>query len=150
MDNRLSRLGVWAFRKTKGAIARPWNVDVLALTTTGRRTGKKRTVLLQYFGGNDALILAAANGGADSHPGWYHNLTADPRAVVEVDGITIPVTAIEVSPDEASCWWERIVEKDPAYQRYALATDRRIPIIRLSPATHPDREGLQSAERDSS
>lgn len=133
LDNRLSSLGVWAYRKTKGRIARPWDVDVLVLTTRGRRTGKERTVLLQYFQDGDGMVLAAANGGSDSHPGWYYNLTATSSATIELGGRRIPVVATEMGEAEAAVWWERIVRKDPAYQRYARATGRRIPILSLTP-----------------
>jgi len=131
LDRWLSPLGVAAYRGTHGAIADPWKRDVLLLTTTGRRSGRQRTVVLQYFRDGDAMILAAANDGARTHPGWYFNLTAEPLATVEVGTRRMPVRAEEVEPMEAATWWRRIVERDPTYARYAWATDRRIPIVRL-------------------
>jgi deazaflavin-dependent oxidoreductase (nitroreductase family) len=133
LDRWLSPLGVWVFRRTHGAIAHPFKVEALLLTTHGRRSGRERTVVLQYFPDGEAIVVAAANDGGQSHPGWYHNLAADPLARVEIEGRLTAVRAEELQGDEAVEWWRRIVHRDPTYQRYALATSRRIPIIRLVP-----------------
>jgi deazaflavin-dependent oxidoreductase (nitroreductase family) len=131
LDKRLTPLGRWLYRRTKGGITRPWKVDALLLTTRGRRSGGERTVVLQYFRDGDDMILAAANDGGASQPGWYYNLMADPAARVEVMGRTLAVRAEELPPDEAATWWTRILVRAPSYERYARATSRRIPIVRL-------------------
>lgn len=133
LDRWLSPLGVWVYRRTRGGIAKPWKVDALLLTTRGRRSGRERTVVLQFFPDGEAMVVAAANDGGASHPGWYFNLTADPDARVEVMGRTLPVRAAELDEAEAAGWWRRILERDPSYERYARAADRRIPIVRLVP-----------------
>jgi F420H(2)-dependent quinone reductase len=135
LDRWLSPVGVWVYRRTRGGITRPWRVDALLLTTRGRRSGKARTVVLQFFPDGDAMIVAAANDGGASHPGWYFNLRADPSSQVEVMGQAIAVEAVELPPDEAAEWWGRILRLTPTYERYARATSRSIPIIRLSPGT---------------
>lgn len=134
LDKRLTPLGVAVYRRTKGGISRPWKVDALLLTTTGRRSGKTRTVVLQFFRDRDDMILAAANDGGQAHPGWYHNLVADPDDRVEVMGRTIAVRSTVLPPDEAAVFWPRILERSPDYERYARATPRTIPIVRLTPA----------------
>ena len=133
LDRWLSPLGVWVMRRTRGGIARPWKVDALLLTTTGRRSGRPRTVVLQFFRDDDSMIVAAANDGGRSHPGWYLNLIAEPAASVEVGGRTVPIRANELHAAEAERWWARILERSPEYERYARATTRRIPVLRLVP-----------------
>jgi deazaflavin-dependent oxidoreductase (nitroreductase family) len=133
LDKWLSPLGVWVYRRTKGGVARRWDVDALLLTTRGRRTGRDRTVVLQFFPDGEAMVVTAANDGGDAYPAWYHNLTAEPDARVEVQGRSLPVRAEELPAEEAGAWWERIVERDPSYARFRLATDRRFPILRLVP-----------------
>ena len=134
LDKRLTPLGVWLYRRTKGAITRPWKVDALLLTTRGRRSGRERTVVLQFFPDGDAMVIAAANDGGASHPGWYYNLTADPAARVEVMGRTIAVRAEELPLGDAAAWWLRILQRAPGYERYTRATSRTFPILRLVPA----------------
>jgi deazaflavin-dependent oxidoreductase (nitroreductase family) len=131
LDKRLSSIGVWLMRRTKGRLAGPWNVNVLVLTTRGRRSGRDRTVVLQYFPDGEAMVVIAANDGGERHPGWFYNLTASPDAIVEVDGRRIPVHATELGPEEAALWWQRILRAAPDYELYRRATTRRFPIIRL-------------------
>jgi deazaflavin-dependent oxidoreductase (nitroreductase family) len=138
LDKRLTPLGIWLYRRTKGGITRPWKVDALLLTTHGRRTGRARTVVLQFFPDGDAMVVAAANDGGASHPGWYFNLTADPVARAEVMGRTVPVRAEELLADEAAAWWQRILRRAPSYEQYARATRRTIPIVRLVPVSGAD------------
>ena len=135
LDRWLTPLGASVYRRTRGGITRPWHVDALLLTTTGRRSGRRRTVVLQFFSDGVAMILAAANDGGARHPGWYYNLKATPLARVEVMGRTLEVRAEELPPAEASDWWERILRRSPGYERYARATTRTIPIIRLVPSS---------------
>lgn len=134
LDRYLSPLGVLLYRRTRGGIARPWHVDALLLTTVGRRSGRQRTVVLQYFPDGDAMVIVAANDGGQTHPGWYHNLHASPEATVEVMGRRSRVRAEELPPPEAADWWQRILERDPSYERYARATSRSFPVVRLVPA----------------
>ncbi len=134
LDKRLAPLGIWVMRRTRGGIARRWKVDVLLLTTRGRRSGRERVVVLQFFPDGDAMVVTAANGGGTSNPGWYFNLHADSTARVEVAGRTIPVRAEELPPEAAAEWWQRIVRRDPSYARYERATGRTFPVVRLVPA----------------
>ena len=134
LDRWLSPLGVGVYRRTKGGITKPWKVDALLLTTRGRRSGRTRTVVLQFFPDGDSRVVAAANDGGSSHPGWYFNLVADPSARVEVMGRAIAVRAEELAPGDAAAWWQRILVRDPSYERYArAASGRTIPILRLVP-----------------
>jgi len=76
-------------------------------------------VVLKFFRDGDAMLLAAANDGGASHPGWYHNLTADPTARVEVMGRTVVVRAEELPPLEAAAAWDSIIlPRALAYRSY--------------------------------
>lgn len=133
LDKHLTPLGIAIYRLTKGGITRPWKVNALLLTTRGRRSGKARTVVLQFFRDGEAMLLAAANDGGSRHPGWYHNLMACPSARVEVMGRAFAVRAQELAPDEATEAWTRIVRRAPGYEKYLRATTRVMPVIRLTP-----------------
>jgi deazaflavin-dependent oxidoreductase (nitroreductase family) len=59
----------------------------LRLTTTGRRTGRKHSVIIAYLEDGPNLIAMAMNGWADGEPAWWLNLQARPDASVDlVDG----------------------------------------------------------------
>jgi deazaflavin-dependent oxidoreductase (nitroreductase family) len=139
LDRWLSPLGVWVMRRTKGGVTKAWNVEALVLTARGRRSGRERAVVLQFFRDGEAMLLVAANDGAARLPGWYWNLTAEPAARVEVGGATIPVRAELLEASAAASAWTRILERDPSYERYARAAGRTIPILRLVPAGAADR-----------
>jgi deazaflavin-dependent oxidoreductase (nitroreductase family) len=133
LDRWLSPLGVRVMRATKGGVTRAWHVDALVLTTRGRRSGRERSVVLQFFPDGEAMLLAAANDGGAPLPGWYWNLTAEPTARVEVMGRSFPVRAEVLEGDGAAAGWERVLAQDPSYERYARAAGRPIPIVRLVP-----------------
>jgi F420H(2)-dependent quinone reductase len=132
-DTRSVRLGVWLLRRSRGRLARLWHRQVLILTTRGRRSGRERVVPLQFFPDGDRMIVVAANSGLPSHPGWYFNLMANSRALVEVAGNIVPVRAQELTPDEAAVFWPRVLRAAPDYARYPRRTSRRLPLVRLIP-----------------
>jgi F420H(2)-dependent quinone reductase len=101
LDKRLGGLGVGLYRLTGGRIAR--KVDVLILTTRGRRSGKTRTVLLQFFPDGANLVIVAANSGRSSHPGWFYNLKATPTVRVQVMDPILQVRAEELSFSRVCC-----------------------------------------------
>jgi hypothetical protein len=72
-------LHVTLYRLTNGRLGGRFiaGTPILLLTTTGRRTGKRRTRPLAYVRDGERYVLCASNGGSPTHPGWYHNLTGD-------------------------------------------------------------------------
>ena len=133
IDRHSVRLGAWLLRRTRGRLMRLWHRRALVLTTRGRRSGLPRTVVVQYFPDGRDLVVVAANSGMPTHPAWYLNLTADPRATVEVEGRTVPVRAVPMTRDEATAWWPRVLETAPDYARFPERTDRPLPLLRLVP-----------------
>jgi deazaflavin-dependent oxidoreductase (nitroreductase family) len=99
-------------------------------------------VVLQFFRDGDAILLAAANDGGASYPGWYHNLIADPIARVEVMGRTFAVRAEELPPAEAADAWDSIIlPRAPSYRPYLRATTRVMPVLRLGPVSAKVSQG---------
>ena len=133
VDRHSVRLGAWLLRRTHGRFVRLWRRRALVLTTTGRKTGLPRTVVVQYFPEGRNMIVVAANSGMPTHPAWYLNLTDRPEARVEVDGRTLAVRAEELSADDAAAWWPRVLETAPDYARFPARTGRRLPLLRLVP-----------------
>ena len=79
--------------------------------------------------------LVASQGGAPTHPVWYHNLVADPEAVTIQDGPEPWAAKVRlVTGDERAEWWERAVAAYPDYAAYQEATTREIPVFIASKA----------------
>jgi F420H(2)-dependent quinone reductase len=104
---------------------------VLLLTTTGRKTGKRRTSPLLYLRDGDMLAVVASEGGAPRHPAWYLNLAANPAVEVEIGRTREPRRARDASEDERARLWPRFVEMYAGYAAYERRTSRRIPVVLL-------------------
>ncbi len=111
-------------------------LPTVTLTTTGARTGKRRTVVLVGLIVGSDIVLIASNWGQSRHPAWYHNLCANPRALLSIDGgPPRPHIAREAVGAERRQFWDMAVNLYPGYARYARrAAPRQIPILVLSPA----------------
>jgi len=123
------------YRASGGRLgARVWGLSILLLTTTGRRSGLRRTTPLCYLPAGDALVVVASNGGRDWFPDWWLNLQSEPRATVEIGGERRPVVARRAGPDEQAQLWAELVAIAPGYLRYRQRTAREIPLVLLEPA----------------
>ena len=146
LDKRLGSLAIGLYRLTGGRITQLWKVNVLILTTRGRKTGKTRTVLLQFFRDGENMVIVAANSGRAFHPGWFYNMKANSTVQVQVMDRTLQVHAEELSSDEAIAFWHRILRVAPTYERYQRATNRTIPLVRLVPVGRDEEQDMPSDE----
>jgi deazaflavin-dependent oxidoreductase (nitroreductase family) len=122
-----------AYRETGGEVGYIWNgVPTLLLTTTGRRTGQKRTSALIFGRDADDFLIVASMGGAPTHPQWYLNLQANPEAEIQVQADAFPVVARTASAAEKPRLWKIVTEVWPNYDVYQSRTDRDIPLVVLS------------------
>ena len=104
-----------------------------ALTTTGRRTGQKRSVIIAYLEDGPNLIAMAMNGWADGEPAWWLNLQAHPdTSVVLVDGPR-PVRARVAKGDERSRLWGRWREIDAKLDAFAALRSSETAVVILEP-----------------
>lgn len=121
-------------RRTGGriAVARLAGLTALLLTTTGRKTGLRRTIPLTAVPDGDSLLLIGSNWGKPGHPAWSGNLLANPAGTAEIRGHAFPVTATLLTGDDRARAWATIVEVWPAYDSYAARADRDIRVFRLA------------------
>ncbi len=105
-------------------------IPVVIVTTRGNKSGKLRKTPLMRVEHGGEYALVASKGGAPTHPVWYHNLTADPEAVMIQDGAEpFDARVREVTGDERAAWWDRAVAVYAPYAEYQANTDRQIPVL---------------------
>ena len=106
----------------------------LRLTTTGRKSGQERSVIVGYLEDGPNLIAIAMNGWDEGHPSWWLNLEAHPDAVFRLsDEQPRPVHARQASGHEAERLWQRWVTVDPRIESYAAGRATGTPVVVLEP-----------------
>lgn len=134
----LFRLVLWIMERlyvaTGGRIGgRFMGMPILLLTTTGRRSGRIRTVPVMYLPDGDDYIVTASNGGSDFHPAWYLNLSARPDVTVRVGGEVMNAVSETVGEADKGDLWRELVHRAPFFAGYQQRTRRKIPMVRLRP-----------------
>ena len=109
-------------------------LNVLLLTTTGRKTGKPWTTAVGYIREGGSYVVVASNAGSDRHPGWYLNLQKNAAARIQVGTQVVNVDAETTHGDKRQQLWSKFVAASPGYTTYQTHTSREIPVVLLTPA----------------
>ena len=124
---------VGEFRANGGKVGGPFEgADLLLLTTTGAKSGQRRTSPLAYQRIDGKLLIIGSYRGADIDPAWVHNLRANPQAHIEVGTESYDVVARELPPEERDPVWTKIVAVAPGFGDYQANTSRVIPVFELT------------------
>jgi deazaflavin-dependent oxidoreductase (nitroreductase family) len=131
--NAAHRLMLRASRGRLGWTAN--RMPVLELTTTGRKTGEKRsTMLTSPVQVGRSYIVVASRGGDDTHPAWFLNLRDEPRVEVLLAGGEKHARIARVAtPEERAELWPRVIHDHSNYAGYQERTQRQIPLVFLDP-----------------
>jgi deazaflavin-dependent oxidoreductase (nitroreductase family) len=130
-----NRIDPTLMRLSRGHLSTGLGQQVLLLTHTGARSGKRRDTPLLYMTDGEDLILIASKAGNEKHPAWYHNLNANPQVDVLAPRRSGAYTAHEAEGAERERLWAKAVDYYTGYDIYQdRAGARRIPVIVLSPA----------------
>jgi deazaflavin-dependent oxidoreductase (nitroreductase family) len=120
------RLGLWR-PKEKG-----WGT--LRLTTTGRRTGEERSVILGYYEDGPNLVTMAMNGWAPEEPSWWLNLQANPIATVHLTDARRSVRGRAAAQgEERARLWARWREIDAKLDALAELRPSETAVVILEP-----------------
>jgi deazaflavin-dependent oxidoreductase (nitroreductase family) len=132
---RLVRVHVAVYRATGGVVGHrmPFTPPMLLVDHVGARTGAHRTTALAYVEDGPNLVLVASKGGHPHHPGWYHNLLANPDTTVQIGSRRTHVHARVATPEERSRLWPKVVAAYRGYLGYQDRTKRQIPLVILEP-----------------
>ena len=123
------------YRATKGkhlASSLVAGLPVAFVTTTGARSGLRRTVPLVALPTEDGLAIFGSWYGNRRHPAWRHNLRANPEGDVEVRGERWSFRAEEVEGEQRERIWNEVLLTYPGYATYEKrAAPRRISVFIL-------------------
>ena len=119
------RLGLWR--------PKPNGWGTLRLTTTGRRSGQERSVMLGYFEDGPNVVTLAMNGWGEGEPAWWLNLQAHPAARAELVGESRLVTGRAATGEERL--WDRWREIDDNLDGYAARRPQQTAVVVLEPRT---------------
>jgi len=129
-----TRAGAWFFAKTidrvdmallrlsRGRITLPGamaGLPVLTVTTTGARTGQRRSAPLVGVPAGDDIAVIGTRFGQTRTPGWYHNMRSDPKVEVTYRDKTVKAVAREADQDERQAIWDRARAIYVGYEVYA-------------------------------
>ena len=130
--NDWNRQTIEAFRANGGKVGGVWEGrPLLLLTTTGAKSGQRRTTPVMYLPDGDRLLVFATKAGAPTNPAWYHNLIAYPEVTVEVGTETYEATATSLTGEERDRLYAKQASLYPQFGEYQARATRKIPVIAL-------------------
>lgn len=120
------RIGLWRPKPGKWGTAR--------LTTTGRRSGQQRSVMVGYFEDGPDIVTMAMNGWSEGEPAWWLNLQANPLATVELSDGRRTVRGRAAAGTERERLWDRWRTIDDNLDAYAARRSTETAVVVLEPA----------------
>lgn len=122
------------FRLTRGSFGGTvLGSPIGLLTTTGRRTGRSRTVPVVYLEEEGRYLVVASNSGLDAPPGWCLNLRANPEATIRTGQSNKRVIGRELSSSERMRLWPRLLQHNAIWGAYQSCTERASAVFALEP-----------------
>jgi F420H(2)-dependent quinone reductase len=128
------KINAFLIRTTRGRIGTQLGTQtILILNTTGRKSGRPRSIPIAYFFYEGKYLVVESNWGKDQHADWYFNLLSQPQASIEVNGQTIRVHARFAEGEEYNHLWEYVTKRHSPYREYQKMTSRKLPIAIFEP-----------------
>ena len=129
---RFNEALISAYRRHGGTLPGELSgLDVLLLTTTGAKTGRRRTVPVDIHRSDGRLVIVASMGGADRNPPWFHNVRANPGVEVELGTERFAATAVVTDGEARDRLFAKVVEGSPVFGEYQQRPTRTLPVVEL-------------------
>ncbi len=120
------------FRLTGGHLGgRLLGIPIGLLTTTGRHSGRNRTVPIVYLDDRPRFLVVASNSGFDAPPAWLLNLRMHPDAEMHTQAGVERVVAHELTDLEREEVWARLLEHNAMWGAYQSCTERQCAVVAL-------------------
>jgi len=127
------KLDPYLLALTRGRLGMGMALPTALLETRGARSGQRRRNGVIYFHDGENVIIVPSKAGMPTHPGWFHNLRANPDVVFGMQPFRANVVEDQ---DERQRLWKLADNIFPPYATYrtrAARTGRTIPIVQLTP-----------------
>jgi deazaflavin-dependent oxidoreductase (nitroreductase family) len=147
-----THLGAWLFLHvispidrrllplSRGHVSLAVGAPVGLLQTVGVRSGRIHRTPLLYLRDRDAVVLIASNGGSPHHPGWLHNIRANPYVWFLSGQVGWRRYRARMETGAARAQrWSQALDLFAGYSKYQQRTHgREIPIVVLEEAPRSD------------
>ena len=122
------------FRENGGRLGGEWaGTTLILIHHIGARSGSERVTPVGCFPlGNGRFAVVASNGGSPTHPGWYHNLKANPRITAELGTESFTVLAEELEGASRAELWPKLIARYPTLGEHQAKTTRQAPVFVLT------------------
>jgi deazaflavin-dependent oxidoreductase (nitroreductase family) len=128
--NEYNKQVITEFRANEGKVGgRMENMPVILLTMTGAKSGRTITKPLVYTTDGERIVVIASFAGAPHHPGWYHNLVANPEVTLEIGTERFRARAEVTSGEERQRLFDAQAAQMPIFHDYQKKTSRQIPVV---------------------
>jgi deazaflavin-dependent oxidoreductase (nitroreductase family) len=131
--DRLLHPLLYRLARGRGPLGHALGSEMILVTMVGRRSGQQRTVALFGFRRDGGWLVVGSRGGSRRLPAWYRNLAADPAAVVQSGGRSVPIRARELGGEQYEAAFEQAAAAYPGYRVYRRRSPIHIPILLLEP-----------------
>ncbi|MCK0093390.1 nitroreductase family deazaflavin-dependent oxidoreductase [Rhodococcus sp. HNM0563] len=120
------------FRENSGKVGGAYaGGDLILLTTTGAKSGKRHTTPLGPLYRGDTMFVSSFI--EDKYPAWWYNIKANPEVTIELKDTTYQATgrALEGADyDEFASW---VLANNPLLADFQSKIDRLMPLVVLTP-----------------
>ena len=128
--NEYNKQVITEFRANEGKVGGQMeNMPVILLTMTGAKSGRTITKPLVYTTDGERIVVIASFAGAPHHPGWYHNLVANPEVTLEIGTERFRARAEVTSGEERQRLFDAQATQMPIFHDYQKKTSRQIPVV---------------------
>ena len=128
--NEYNKQVIAEFRANEGKVGGQMeNMPVILLTMTGAKSGRTITKPLVYTTDGERIVVIASFAGAPHHPGWYHNLVANPEVTLEIGTERFQARAEVTSGEERQRLFDAQAAQMPIFHDYQKKTSRQIPVV---------------------
>jgi deazaflavin-dependent oxidoreductase (nitroreductase family) len=109
----------------------PSGLPTLLLTTTGRKSGEKRTTPLVFLQWGEHMVVVGSLAGYDQDPTWYVNMKTNRTCWVQKNREKFVCIGRDVTDAERAALWPELDKVFPAWGYFQKTTDRPFPMVSL-------------------